>query len=119
MVYNTKYYFTDGRHRVWLATFYFDGRRIWYEKVYSGEPINSPHFDPSKLNEQLEHIVKLPILRAYLRAKTLPMFFKDIKKNTLEHFRSIRQNSTFFKFSPIEREGSNGLGESVRSLIVA
>lgn len=119
MRYSTDYYFTDGRQEVLLATYYFDGKKIWYAIRYGGETIESPHFDPKKLPEHLDHIIHLPILRSRLRAKTLPFMFEEVQRNTLEHFRSIRHNSSYYKFSPIVKDDHAGSKKFVQTLSFA
>lgn len=103
MRYAIEYYYTDGKRKIDLAIFIFDGERISYELKYSGEPIKSPSFNPARLKEHLRSIIHLPIMRADLRARTMPGYFEPLRPNSIEHFRSIRHNTTYFKFSPIRQ----------------
>jgi hypothetical protein len=117
-LYAMKYYFTDGKTTVPLAVYYFDGKRIWYEISYGGEKVDSPYFDGERLPRQLEQIIHLPLMRAELRAKTIPSVFKCIQPNTMEHFNSIPHDSTYFKFTPIvcrNAAGHQDLAESTAS----
>jgi len=99
------YFFVDGGRRVKLATFFFDGRRIWYEIAYDGRCIDSPYFTAGKLSEQLQNIIELPLVRARLRARTMPGYFQQIQPNTMEHFRAISHDSTYYRFSAPRRLG--------------
>ncbi len=105
MRYAIDYYYTDGKREFPLAVFLFDGRRITYEIRFRGNEISSPPFDPGKLSEHLESIIQLPLVRSELRARTMPNIFGKLRRNTMDHFRGIRHNSTYFKFSPIRTVG--------------
>ena len=97
------YSYVDGNTSVKLATFYFDGRKIWFEITYSGEAIDSDHFQAVGLRQQLRHLLELPLVRARLRERTMPWFFKRLESNSMEHFQAIPHDSTYYQFSPIRR----------------
>ena len=105
MRYAIDYYYTDGKREFPLAVFLFDGRRITYEIRFRGNEISSLPFDPSKLPEYLDSIIQLPLVRSELRARTMPDLFGRLRRNTMDHFRGIRHDSTYFKFSPIRTIG--------------
>jgi hypothetical protein len=103
MLYAIDYYFVDGKLRVKLATFFFDGKRIWYETAYNGGTVRSPHFVEEDLEEQLKNIIRLPLVRSELRERTMPWYFKRLKANTMDHFCNIRHDSTYYRFSSIRQ----------------
>ena len=97
------YFYVEGNISIKLATFYFDGRRIWFEIAFDGEPINSDHFNADGLQQQLRHLQNLPLVRAKLRERTMPWFFKRLEPDSMEHFQAIAHDSTYYQFSPIRR----------------
>jgi hypothetical protein len=103
MLHAIDYFFVDGRMRIKLATFFFDGKKIWYEIAYKGRAIDSQHFVREDLGQQLENIIRLPITRAELRERTMPWYFKKLEPNSMDHFCNIRHDSTYYLFSQIRR----------------
>lgn len=99
------YYYCDNR-RARVATIIFDGRRISYELNPDLESMNLPECNPDRIEEHIEHIINLPLLRSELRSKTLPKLFRKIESNSLDHFLNIPHDTTYFRFSRIrEWEG--------------
>ncbi len=106
MLYAIDYCFVDGTVSIKLATFFYDGKEIWYEICYDGPQISSPHFVHEDLRKQMHSIIRLPIMRSELRARTMPLYFKNLEPNSMDHFCNIRHDSTYYRFSSIRRISS-------------
>ncbi|HUX07173.1 MAG TPA: hypothetical protein VMX35_07630 [Acidobacteriota bacterium] len=106
MLYAIDYSFVDGSVKIKLATFFFDGKEIWYEIRSDSPQATSRHFVHEDLRKQLNNIIRLPIMRSELRARTMPWYFKKLKPNTMDHFCNIRHDSTYYHFSSIRKISS-------------
>jgi len=93
------YSYCRGGTQTRIASFFFDGRRIWFEISPQAAGLGCPHLKPGDLQEHLKHIISLPLMRSELRAKTMPSLFDRLEPNSLEHFRAIRHDTSCFKFS--------------------
>jgi hypothetical protein len=103
MYYATEYYYSEDDIHVPLARIFFDGEQIRYVICRSEMQTDIPGLDSRDVEHHIQRIIHLPLTQSTLRAKTLPRLFSRIEPNTLEHFRAIPRNTTYFKFTDITR----------------